>query len=141
MTGDVSPRRWPGLVSAAIAGVVEVLYLILIARQDTEPLTDGRVVLVATLILSAGVVAAIGSLSQRLLTRLNLLSLATSLLLVLGSIGLFSIGLPLLVAGGFSLAGALAVQPVVDRSRLALGLWACNLSVALGAVAVGLALT
>ena len=141
MTGDVSPRRWPGLVAAAIAGVVDVLYLVLIAQQDTEPLTDSRVVLVATLVLSAGVAAATGSLSHRLLLRLNLLSLATSLLLVLGLVGLFSIGLPLLVAAGFSLTGALAVQAVEERPRLVVRLWACNLSVAFGVVAVGLVLT
>ena len=138
---DVSPRRWPGLAAAAIAGVVDVLYLVIIAQQDTEPLTDSRVVLVATLVLSAGVAAATGSLSHRPLLRLNLLSLATSLLLVLGLIGIFSIGLPLLVAAGFSLAGALAVHPVVNRPRLVLGLWAYNLVVAFGVVGVGLALT
>lgn len=138
----MSAVRSLGLVAAVIAGLVDVLYLWLISSQDTGPLTDGRVVLVATLVALAALAAAAGSCAPGPMARLSLLSLATSLLTVLGVVGLFSIGLPLLVAAGFSLAGALATAPAVQgRPDLILLPWAVNVPVAVGVVVLGLALT
>ena len=95
-----------GALAAAIAGTVDVGYLWLIHQQGTEPLTDGRVVLVATLVGIAGAAAAAGAVTPRPRARVSLLALASSLLMMLGVVGLFSIGLPLLVAAVFALGGA-----------------------------------
>ncbi|MBA2751093.1 MAG: hypothetical protein H0U41_02500 [Actinobacteria bacterium] len=95
-----------GALAAAIAGTVDVGYLWLIHQQGTEPLTDGRVVLVASLVGFGAAAAAAGAVTPRPRPRMSRLALASSLLMVLGVVGLFSIGLPLLVAAVFALGGA-----------------------------------
>ena len=50
--------------------------------------------------------AVLGAVTPRPRARVSLLALASSLLMVLGVVGLFSIGLPLIAAAGFALGGA-----------------------------------
>ncbi|MDP8975965.1 MAG: hypothetical protein M3N28_06305 [Actinomycetota bacterium] len=129
-------------MAAAVAGLVDVGYLWLIRQQGTEPLTDGRVLLVATLVAMSAVAAAVGGITSRPLARLGLLALASSLLMVLGVVGLFSIGLPLLAASGLALGGAVAAsQSVEARPGLLIVLVAFDLPLAAGIVFLGLVLT
>ena len=136
------PSRILGALAATIAGLVDVGYLWLIHQQETEPLTDGRVLLVATLVGMAAAYAAAGVLTSRPRARTGLLALSSSLLMVLGVVGLFSIGLPLLVAAGLALAGAAAAgQSVEGQPALVIVLVALGLPLASGVVLLGLALT
>jgi hypothetical protein len=87
-----------GLSAAAIAVAVDVAYVWIIAAQGGP--TDGaRVAFVALAIAAAAACAGIGSTRPSPLARLPWLGAATGALVGLGVIGLFSIGLPLLVAG------------------------------------------
>lgn len=136
------PSRVLGALAAAVTGVVDVGYLWLIHQQETEPLTDGRVLLVATLVGYAGAGAAAGALTSRPVARTGLLALSSSLLMVLGVVGLFSIGLPLLVAAGLALAGAAAAgRSVEGQPALVIVLVALGLPLAAGVVFLGLVLT
>jgi hypothetical protein len=128
-------------LAAAVAGLVDVGYLWLIDQQETS-LTDGRVLLLATLVGMAAAISAVGAITSRPLGRLALLALAGSLLMVLGVVGLFSIGLPLLVAAGLALGGAAAAsQSVEARPGLLIVLVAFDLPLAAGIVILGLVLT
>jgi hypothetical protein len=90
------------LAASVIAAATDVFYLWLIVHQGDG--FSSRVVFVALYI--AGIVLAVGSVgSARLIpieVRIALLAASTGGLLALGVLGLFSIGLPLLTAGGFS---------------------------------------
>ena len=98
-----------GLLAAALAAATDVLYLRLIASQG-DSLTNGVVVVVATLVATCAVLAVVGAVHADPAVRVSLLAAAASFLLVLGMIGIFSIGLPLLVAAGLALAGALRAR-------------------------------
>jgi hypothetical protein len=95
---------WPGITAAGLSSLTVAAYLNLIASQGES---DWDVVwCIAALILVGTVAAAVGATVFGGRARMMLLSLAAADHLVLGAIGIFSIGLPLLVAAGFSLAGA-----------------------------------
>jgi hypothetical protein len=87
-----------GLSAAAIAAAVDVAYVWIIAAQG-GPTDASRVAFVALAIAGAAVCAGIGATRPSPLARLPWLGAATGALLGLGILGLFSIGLPLLVAG------------------------------------------
>ena len=113
-----------GLAAAAIAFADAIAYVTIINRQGT--LNDwGRVVVIAALIAFAGVLATVGSLVTGG-RRPALLWPATVILLVLGFLGIFSIGLPLLIAGILTAVGAATAtrgrpqsQPRAPRPRSA----------------------
>ena len=84
-------RQFSGLAAAAIASAVAGLYVVLI---DPEPGEQARVTIVALSLAAAALLAAYGSVAQRAIP----LGAATGLLLVWGQLGIFSIGMPLLVA-------------------------------------------
>lgn len=128
-------------MAAAVAALVDAGYLWLIHQQETS-LTEGRVLLVATLVGMAAAYAAAGALTSRPPVCLGLLALAGLLLMVLGVVGVFSIGLPLLVAAGLALGGAAAAsQSVEGRPALVIVLVAFGLPLAAGLVLLGLVLT
>jgi hypothetical protein len=84
--------------AAVIAFATDALYLGIILSQD--PVEWGRVAVIAGCILVAGAIAAVAAVAGLpRATRLLLLAIAAGGLLTLGYLGLFSIGLPLLVAG------------------------------------------
>jgi hypothetical protein len=85
----------------AIAAVTDVGYLVIIVAQG-GPSDATRVVFVALAIGVAAVCAGFGATRARRIDRLPWLGAATGMLLVLGYLGLFSIGLPLLIAGVLS---------------------------------------
>jgi hypothetical protein len=104
-----------GLAAALIAFADAIAYLVLISREDTTN-NWGRVALVAALILVAGLLAAAGSVvtGRR---RATMLWPATAILLVIGFLGIFSIGLPLLIAGILTAGGAASAMRGRPQSR------------------------
>jgi low temperature requirement protein LtrA len=95
---------WLGFAAAVVAFADACLYLITISQEDS-PSDWGRVGLIATLIVLAGILAVAGSLAQGS-ARVALFGAATPILLVIGFLGIFSIGLPLLLAGIVTAVGA-----------------------------------
>ncbi len=100
--------RRPGVILASIAAgiafAMDVVYLIVIRNQG-----DGmgiRVLVVASLIAAAGACAAGAARSASPDRRLVLMSGAAGGLISLGILGMFSIGLPLLIAGVLATIGA-----------------------------------
>jgi hypothetical protein len=96
-TETTRPSRL-GLSAMAIAAVTDVGYLVIIVAQG-DPSDVARVAFVALAICTAAVCAGVGATRARAIDRLTWLGAATGMLLVLGYLGLFSIGLPLFVAG------------------------------------------
>jgi hypothetical protein len=90
----------PAWIAAMIAMSTGVLYIVIIVKQG-PPYEAPLVATVALLIAGFAVAAAIaGSTSRTLRTRKTCATMATCGLFVLGFLGIFSIGLPLLIAGG-----------------------------------------
>ena len=95
---------WLGLLAGAITLADAAFYLLIISREDSP--NDWAVVgLIAALIVLAGVVTIAGSMEEGRV-RTALLGAATPILLVIGFLGMFSIGLPLLIAGILTGIGA-----------------------------------
>jgi hypothetical protein len=133
------PGAAPALVAAGLCVVATFLYAALLSAEGNG--FTPRVALFTGLIGVAALMCA-GAAPSALAPaglRSGLLAAATSLLLVLGSLGIFSIGLPLLVAAGFS--GTAAVRAGEGRPLPPLAWTAAGLPVAAALVAVGLVLT
>jgi hypothetical protein len=94
-----------GLVAAVIALVMLVVYLMLIAAEDEDDW--GIVAVFAVLIGASGLAAGVGSVLAYGPARTGLLSGAAATLIVVGVLGIFSIGLPLLVAGWLAVGAAI----------------------------------
>lgn len=92
-----APVSRVGLAAAALAALIDLLYLVIIANEGNG--WSGRVAFVATLIAAAAACALIGSTRTTAPARLPWLAVATGALASLGYLGLFSIGLGLLIAG------------------------------------------
>jgi len=100
------------LASAGIAVATAVAYLILIQRQDHR--LSARPLFVASFLVVAAVVIVWGARASGVHQKAGLLAGGANSLILMGFLGLFSIGLPLLVAGIISLpatARALAETP------------------------------
>jgi len=112
-------RGGPGALPAASAALIVVVddaaYLALIAGQGTG--MGGRVVFVATLLLAMAGLAVAGVRRQNRAARTVLLSVVATWGLVVGILGIFSIGLPLLVAAGL-VVYALVLGEVSQRAIL-----------------------
>jgi len=92
--------RWLAGVAAIIAAVVDVLYYGFVNHQG-GPL-GWRVAFVATFIALLAITAALSTRTSATPWRPALLALSAVGLLSMGFIGIFSIGLPLLVAGALA---------------------------------------
>ncbi|MGI8984786.1 MAG: hypothetical protein ACR2HM_09695 [Acidimicrobiales bacterium] len=90
-----------GLVGAGIALVMEVAYLSIILAEGDDPIV-GVVMHFLVVIGAAGVAIGLGSLRVTPRRRAALLWPAAAGLLAVGILAIFSIGLPLLVAGGLA---------------------------------------
>lgn len=108
-----------GLVAAAIAGGTAASYVMIIRSQGDPPLTDSTVVSVFVGISGCAVLAALGALTAEPGRRFNLLIAATVGLFLLGLMGIFSIGFPLLIGGALTLAEVLRLRPRMDKGHLA----------------------
>lgn len=93
-----------GVAAGMIALVMDAAYLTIIVTQGNEPVV-GVVVAVAVVLALAGTGAIVGSVAG----RAALLWPSAASLWVLGMLGMFSIGLPLLIAAGLALIAAAQV--------------------------------
>jgi hypothetical protein len=93
--------RWAGVGAAIIAAAVDALYLG-VASSDAQFL---RVPFVAGFIALMAICAALSARASAMRWRPLLLGFSAAGLLLLGVIGIFSIGLPLLAAGVLALLG------------------------------------
>lgn len=83
-----------GLAAAGIAIAIDVAYVAILLAED-----EGDELTFAYLIAIAAVAAAAGSFAPQTELRATLLGIAAVILIGIGILGIFSIGLPLLVAG------------------------------------------
>lgn len=128
----------------AIAGAVvmgtEIGYVRLLSEQGSFPSIDARVAWVLIVLLGMAVLAGIGAVARSPAVRAALAAACAAVLLPLGVLAAFSIGLPLLAAGTIAVAvwgGAL--RETSDRSAfpsITAGI-AAFVALALGLVATG----
>jgi hypothetical protein len=94
-------RPRPAL-SALTGGIVvssaAALYVVLIARGDIVPEDRAKGAFIASMLVVTGAFALVGAVWPRAYGRAVLLSAAGAAMVVWGLIGIFSIGLPLLLA-------------------------------------------
>ena len=133
-------ERAPGasfaIAAAIIAVVIDGLYLAIILSQD--PVEWARTIVVAAFILVSAV-CALGVAFGPAVSRPLLAAAASGGLVTLGVLGLFSIGLPLLVAGALAIV---AWVRVARGTGARLAFLCAGAFVAAGAVLVaGIALT
>jgi hypothetical protein len=96
------PGTWLALSAAVVAVATDVLYLAIIRAQGPgEPGDWVTVTVVASVILALAACAGVAAVAAGPApsTRRVLLLIATAGLFVMGVLGIFSIGLPLLGAG------------------------------------------
>lgn len=124
----------PLLVAAATAFAVAPWYVFLIASQGRDDLLAPRVWFVALYILGGGVLAAFGALARR--QRGYTSAAACGALVFVGGIGLFSIGMPLLLA---SVLAAFGTGRVLSGAGQTGSSRATALAVALLVIGVGVA--
>jgi hypothetical protein len=109
-------RRFASLSAfggALAALVVDGLYLAAIAQQGVTP-PGGRVPFVAVWIAVAALLAAAGSLTWDPSARALVLGISTAALVVLGGVGVWSVGSPLLLCAGLVGHGALRAAEMLD---------------------------
>lgn len=94
--------RWLAVTAAVIAAVTDVLYYGIIVGQGGHDPIRWRVAFVATFIAVLAITAALSARASSTAWRPALLGLTTIGLLAMGFIAIFSIGLPLLVAGALA---------------------------------------
>jgi hypothetical protein len=122
--------RVVGLLVAILAGATCVGYLGLIANQGFQ--TDwGRVALVAATIASAAAAAGVGAVAAREQVRTSVLAAAAGVLMTLGYLALFSIGLFLFVWGLLAAGAAIAEVRAVRTAGTALLAFLIGVAVAL----------
>lgn len=130
--------RWAIIAAAVIAAMVDALYLGVVQTQDGGDPQFLTVPFVATSIALMASCAALASRASSARWRPLLLGVATGGLLLLGYVGMFSIGLPLLVAGLLlliSLIVTLSSRATADRQRAK-----ARIGVAAGGAVVAVAL-
>jgi len=101
-------RRRPsivGLAAALVSGAIAVVYLVLIAQGAVDVASEGAwayVAVVAAILVGQAAVCGLGAwrVSPRLLAS------AGPMMLVTGVLALFSIGVPLMIAGLLAVGGA-----------------------------------
>jgi len=116
-----------GLIVAILVAVVDILYIAIIHGQPASDL-PWRVPFVAAYLAAIAVCAALSTRVRSRRWQAGLLATSAAGLLLLGFFGLFSIGLPLVVAGLLAIAGLASViggsarRGVMVASSLAGGL-------------------
>jgi hypothetical protein len=88
-------------VSAGISVVVAFVYLAIVFRQDHR--FPPRAIFIATLLVAVACVVVAGLRVESPVQRAAFLAGGANSLIALGFLGLFSIGLPLLIAGGLAM--------------------------------------
>jgi hypothetical protein len=101
-----SARAWTALVAGVITLGMDVLYVLILQSEGEGDLNRARPQLIATSLAASAAVALGGWLVREPRLRLALLAAAAFTLLAWGFLGIFSIGLPVFVAGVLLLASA-----------------------------------
>ena len=99
--------RWAGVGAAIIAAADDALYLGIVGTQGSNP-QFLRVPFVAAFIAAMAICAALSSRASALRWRSLLLGVSAAGLILLGFFGIFSIGLPLVVAGVLASLGLIS---------------------------------
>ena len=135
-----------GVAAALIAGTVDVLYLGYVSSQGAGDPQFLRVPLVALFIAVMAICAALSARKSAARWRPLLLGASAAGLLLLGYFAIFSIGLPLLVAGALalvSLVGTLSLEggrPAGSRKAAAAGMAAAGAVLAVVVLLAGFSL-
>ncbi|HJT37944.1 MAG TPA: hypothetical protein VJ818_05920 [Actinomycetota bacterium] len=93
----------PHVVSAGISVVVAVIYLAIVVRRQHD--VSGRSIFVACFLVAVAALLVVSARIDDPLRRAALLAGAANSLIAIGFLGLFSIGVPLLIAGGIAMPG------------------------------------
>jgi hypothetical protein len=91
--------RWAGVGAAIIAAADDALYLGIVGTQGGSNPQFLRIPFVAAFIAAMAICAALSSRASALRWRSLLLGVSAAGLILIGFFGIFSIGLPLVVAG------------------------------------------
>jgi hypothetical protein len=124
---------WAGVVAAIIAATVDVLYLGFVSSGDPQFLTRP---FVAAFIALMAICAALSARASAARWRAFLLGVSAAGLLLLGYFAIFSIGLPLVVAGVLASLGLLKSLGQARFSRETSGKAAAAMAAAGAVVAV-----
>jgi hypothetical protein len=106
--------RWLAVIAAVIAAVTDILYYGVVVAQGGHDPIRWRVAFVATFIAVLAMTAALSARASAGAWRPALLGLSAIGLLAMGYIAIFSIGLPLLLAGALAFI-ALVVSLAASR--------------------------
>jgi hypothetical protein len=98
---SAAPSLQPHVVSAGISVIVAVIYLAIVVRRQHD--ASGRSIFVACFLLAVAGLLIASTRVDNPLQRAALLAGAANSLIAIGFLGLFSIGLPLLIAGGIAM--------------------------------------
>jgi hypothetical protein len=125
---------WQAVIAAAIALVVDALYLVIIWKEGEGELTSGRVLFVAGCVAAAAI-ALVWGLVVGLRVRAILFAASATMLVIWTLLGAFSIGILLAPGAVFAVLAASGVGSSSRRDSVLAALGAVVL------VAAGLALT
>ena len=128
------------LLAAALTVAVDVLYLYVITRQEDTAVTDARVLFVAGCLAGAAVLAVVAAVMPDGVLRVILLAASGCTLLAWTFLGIFSIGILLLIPTILVIRAAVrAVEAMGGESSY--GVAAAAGFAALAVVAIGVANT
>jgi hypothetical protein len=109
-----------GLAGGAVALFVAGLYLALVLNKDV--VSDGSsVAFIATALIATAVLGIAGAVFPRAFRRRVLLTGAATGMTVWGVVGIFSIGMPLLLAAGLTWLATLRMAGQVREAAMASG--------------------
>jgi len=119
MSAGTVPLRsaWTALVAGAITIGIDVLYVVILRSEGEGELHRPRAQLIAASLAASAVIALGGWLVREPRLRLALLAAAAFTLLAWGFLAMFSIGLPVVVAGILVLVSASRAADEVSTSQ------------------------
>jgi hypothetical protein len=100
--------RWFAAAAAVIAATVDILYYGMVSHVGAHDPLGWRVAFVAVFIAALAMIAALSARESASAWRSALLGVSAIGLLAMGFISIFSIGLPLVLAGGLAFVALIA---------------------------------
>jgi hypothetical protein len=128
-----------GLAGIATAAS-SIVYVRLLGQQGDLPGVDGRQAFVLALLIGLTWTAAVGAFARSATVRAAAAAASAAALLPLGFLALFSIGVPLLLAGGLAVMAWIGAAKRIGRQALipsAVGAGAALTILAVGLLATG----